>query len=275
MFKSNYSITLVAMIIFVLCDIVLNKRYLSILLLFLLFVSYFASSMIPNYFVESVTGLQLGQGIPMTAYIEMGLQDSESGPGWFNGYNWNVYQNNGGDTQLASQQVASDLSNTLSNYITNPDQLIDFMYRKTTTEWCNPDFQCFWINRNVNFIQDDTWNQYLNILQSIILLGTLAYIFFTGRHMKLHRLLLPTIFIGGFIFHLFWEAKGQYTITYFVLLIPYCVKGLIDMTNEINDNMLRISVKKGFGDKLKLFFEMNSVRYIGILIVIIFLVQLT
>ena len=52
--------------------------------------------------------------------------------------------------------------------------------------------------------------------------------------MKLHRLLLPTIFIGGFLFHLFWEAKSQYTITYFVLLIPYCAKGLMDMTN-VND----------------------------------------
>ena len=51
--------------------------------------------------------------------------------------------------------------------------------------------------------------------------------------MKLHRLLLPTIFIGGFLFHLFWEAKSQYTITYFVLLIPYCAKGLMDMTNEM------------------------------------------
>lgn len=43
--------------------------------------------------------------------------------------------------------------------------------------------------------------------------------------MPLHRLLLPMIFIGGFIFHLFWEAKGQYTITYFVLLIPLLCKG--------------------------------------------------
>ena len=52
--------------------------------------------------------------------------------------------------------------------------------------------------------------------------------------MPLHRLLLPMIFIGGFIFHLFWEAKGQYTITYFVLLIPYCVKGVMDMTEKFD-----------------------------------------
>ena len=66
-----------------------------------------------------------------------------------------------------------------------------------------------------------------------------------GRQMPLHRLLLPMIFIGGFIFHLFWEAKGQYTITYFVLLIPYCVKGLMDMTDEIADGILNLERHQG------------------------------
>ena len=130
------------------------------------------------------------------------------------------------------------------------------------------------INRNVNFIQNDILNKYLNIFESVVYLGTLAYIFFTGRHTKLHRLLLPTIFIGGFIFHLFWEAKGQYTITYFVLLIPYCVRGLIDMTNEINDNMLRVRVKKGTVNKIKLIFNMNTVKYIIIVFVTISFITL-
>lgn len=39
-------------------------------------------------------------------------------------------------------------------------------------------------------------------------------------------LALALIFIGGFVFHIFWEGKGQYTIPYFVLLFPYAVMGL-------------------------------------------------
>lgn len=38
-------------------------------------------------------------------------------------------------------------------------------------------------------------------------------------------LIFPLIFIGGFIFHLFWEAKGQYTISYFLLLFPVAIAG--------------------------------------------------
>ena len=38
---------------------------------------------------------------------------------------------------------------------------------------------------------------------------------------------LPLLtFIGGFVFHFFWEAKCQYTLPYFVLLIPYSVLGM-------------------------------------------------
>ena len=274
MFKSNYSITFVAMLIFVLCDIFLNKRRSSIILIIILVIGYLGSSIIPSYFVKKETGIELDAGIPMIAYVEMGLQYSESGPGWFNGYNWNVYQSNGGDVEKTTNQIKTDLGNTLGYYLENINEFINFLYNKTISQWCNADFQCFWINRNVNFIQNDILNKYLNIFESVVYLGTLAYIFFTGRHTKLHRLLLPTIFIGGFIFHLFWEAKGQYTITYFVLLIPYCVRGLIDMTNEINDNMLRVRVKKGTVNKIKLIFNMNTVKYIIIVFVTISFITL-
>lgn len=91
--------------------------------------------------------------------------------------------------------------------------------------------------------------------------------------MKLHRLLLPTIFIGGFLFHLFWEAKGQYTITYFILLIPYCARGLMDMTNEINDGVLRIQVAKGYEKKLQILWEMDSFKYILLLILSVIIIN--
>ena len=33
------------------------------------------------------------------------------------------------------------------------------------------------------------------------------------------------ILVGGFLFHLVWEAKGQYTLPYMVLVIPLAVEG--------------------------------------------------
>ena len=40
------------------------------------------------------------------------------------------------------------------------------------------------------------------------------------------RLIPAVIFIGGFLFHLFWEAKSQYTAFYVLLLIPDAVRGI-------------------------------------------------
>ena len=39
------------------------------------------------------------------------------------------------------------------------------------------------------------------------------------------ELLYITALIGGFLFHTFWEAKCQYTLPYFILLIPLAVIG--------------------------------------------------
>ena len=36
------------------------------------------------------------------------------------------------------------------------------------------------------------------------------------------------VFLGGYLFHLFWESSASYTIPYFVLLIPYAVCGLAE-----------------------------------------------
>lgn len=263
MFKSNYMIVFVAMVIFILFDIILNKKYTSIILLILFVPAYFASSMIPNTIIKNITGIELGKGIPMIAYVEMGLQDSDVAPGWYNGYNWSVYENNNGDYDVANSQAKSDLGNTLSYYITHPGEFINFLYRKTVSQWCNPDFQGTWVTRHSSFyIQSELWYQIYDVYETVILLGTLAYIYFTGRHMKLHRLLLPTIFIGGFLFHLFWEAKSQYTITYFVLLIPYCAKGLMDMTNEMIDSFRNIRIVRSIPKKIGMIIKMDTVRFI-------------
>ena len=40
-----------------------------------------------------------------------------------------------------------------------------------------------------------------------------------------YKLIFVITFIGGFLFHLVWEAKGQYTIIYAYLMIPYMLRG--------------------------------------------------
>ena len=87
------------------------------------------------------------------------------------------------------------------------------------------------------WIQDGrTGNQRIveifNIVQSIVLLGTVLYILL-NKSIDYKQLVFAVIFIGGFLFHIVWEAKCQYTVVYFVLLIPYCIQGLQLVVQEI------------------------------------------
>ena len=47
------------------------------------------------------------------------------------------------------------------------------------------------------------------------------YLILQIRHRKpcLETLLLPLYFVGGFVFQLFWEAKGRYCFPYYVCLL--------------------------------------------------------
>lgn len=65
----------------------------------------------------------------------------------------------------------------------------------------------------------------MNVVQTLVLFGTVMYFILNYKKIKIKELIFAIIFIGGFIFHLLWEAKCQYTITYFILLIPYTVLG--------------------------------------------------
>ena len=40
------------------------------------------------------------------------------------------------------------------------------------------------------------------------------------KNLSLDIIFLITIFIGGFAFHILWEAKSRYIIPYIVVLIP-------------------------------------------------------
>lgn len=76
--------------------------------------------------------------------------------------------------------------------------------------------------------------QLCNAVQTLVYGGALLFAVFRFRRVKFQGLFFAVIFIGGFLFHLFWEAKGQYTVSYFTLLIPYAVLGMQDWIHWVS-----------------------------------------
>lgn len=209
-----------------------------------------------NLYYEIKTDTTLEESIPKVAWIAMGLQDSNRGPGWYNGYPRIVYSQSRANTQLAAEKSIDSIKDSIQKFIKNPRYAISFFGKKTISQWNNPSFQCFWIqdkieNENVGSylineasplrkIQESFMDGYEFLVYSMALIC----VWIKRKDDDLSFIQLELIFVGGFIFHIIWEAKGQYTLQYFILLIPYAAYGMERVIKRMNLLLTRIKIRK-------------------------------
>ncbi len=246
--KANYLVTLLAMLGLLIYEAIFKRKYKSFLLVIGLIAFYVVGNKLVVFSMEKITNRELSTGVPKLAWIEMGLQEGGFASGWYNGYNKNIYLKNDCDKEKTGQAVKEDFKNTINEYSKDLNSFGNYITEKIVSQWVNPTFQCFWINQNRKTnIDIPKWAQdiikeegsykylveYMDIMQTIILFGTLFYITNDFKKIDFKKLIFAIIFIGGFLFHILWEAKCQYTITYFILLIPYSVIGYSEIIERV------------------------------------------
>ncbi len=240
-FKSNYSIVAVALVLLCLALALARRRWQPLALAAALAASCLAGSQLVTAAVEGITGQKVEEGIPKLAWVEMGLREGTRGPGWFNFYIWNVMEEAGDDSQKAAELVREDLADTLREMKEHPAEAADFFARKIASLWSEPTFQSVWIQEvkgsalphpefvNSLLHREGVWNRLYvaacNLFQTFVYFFSLAWLAWRWRRNSLCQLLPAIIFLGGFLFHLVWEAKGQYSVFYFFLLVPYALQG--------------------------------------------------
>lgn len=239
--KSNYLIFMIGMIIVAGIIMVKEKRVRYIAIPILLIVCYVGSFYVVKGVSEQISGYSLDQECSSWSWIAMGFQDGKRAPGWYNSYNMNSYKESNHQTDIQAEKSKEQIRESFSAFIEDKTWAKEFFTQKTASQWNNPTFQAFWniqIRSSMITQSELVWNAtealgthravvYLNLLQFVILTSALvSCVFRRDCEEQEVRLLLPMIFIGGFIFQLFWEAKCQYTFPYFILLIPYAVEGM-------------------------------------------------
>lgn len=235
-FKSNYMIFLIgnivfASIIFVKCWKQKKKAFYGLIIPFLVVV-LISNKFIVDGVTYGLTGNHLDKGISNYAYIAMGIQENEDMyDGWWNFYNERTYIDAGYDTDKQNEVIFEYLTARLQEFRSNKAMALDFFTRKNASQWNNPDFQSIWLltskSRDGLYVPEWCINALLfllNYLQFIILSGVVLYFFLCSKKPDILTA-FAVIFIGGFAFHTFWEAKAQYTIVYFVTIIPMAVLG--------------------------------------------------
>lgn len=244
LFKSNYLITTIAMLIILITEMIFRKKLKYIIPIFLILVCYILGGTITKTWIKQISRRELDKGTPMMSYVAMGMQEGHMAEGWYNGYTQKIYKKGKYNQEKTSEIIKNDIKTSVEKFKNDPKYATNFYKNKISSQWNNPTFQSFWIHKNrksclkVNKISKKVVRRvlgsgkvnkillvYMNIVQTLILFGTLMYSIINFKNIRMKNLFFAIIFIGGFLFHIIWEAKAQYTITYFILLIPYAVMG--------------------------------------------------
>lgn len=259
LFKMNYLIFAIAICIFLLLDFISTLHWKSIVAAVLvLVVSVFA--MLPVYSLyQRRSGVKLTDGVPMLGNIAMGLQDSDMGPGWYSRLNENLYVENDYESGLANAAAKREIKQAVLGYLKNPLDALRFFYQKTVSQWNEPTFGSLWVSHDAN--QHDprlspfatslyeglpnVWLQeYMNFYHFVVMIGSALCFVLLKKRMDRSRLLLAMVVLGGFLFHMFWEAKSQYVWPYFVLLVPYAAAGISTLLRRVQKVRIKIKAKQ-------------------------------
>ena len=213
---------------------------------------------VPVAIVEGMAGTSLGPGVPKAAWVVMGLNDdSPSGPGWFDGY---VYGYS--DAALATEgayvesagRASSALGTRVGELSADPARAARILGFKVLSQWTEPTFQALWqtysggeplpgeaeggLSDGIDYGSTLEvglllgWPRrlivlFLDAFQTLVYAGAALGVAGLMRRRAPVWALAPCVaFLGGFLFHLVWEAKSCYALSYFVLLLPLAAVGI-------------------------------------------------
>ena len=242
-FKSNFLILFVAIMLLVLYDIIMKRRIASVITLIYGIVFYLLIGLTVTFITQAITGAKIEDSIPSSAWVAMGMQEGNKAPGWWNGYNRSVAVDNDFDYEKTQEAVKQEINSRLDAFSKDKMYALEFFSKKISSQWNEGTFEAFYID-NIDrgrpvtgwsalikslMLDGRTLNKMVvnvsNFFLSLLWLGVLFYMILDRKNMDAYKLIFGIIFIGGFLFHLFWEAKGQYTVVYAYVLIPYMLRG--------------------------------------------------
>lgn len=191
---------------------------------------------------ELRAGNTLSTGVPAISYIAMGMQESTRGNGWYNGFNFYTYETCNLDSAVTAQKSKAAIRASLKAFGADPGYALDFYAGKFLSQWTDGSYFCRQATQNhadgrariVEMVYEGklspAFNHFCNIYQLLVYGGALLCLVGMRRRGGDRPSLLPYVglvaVLGGFLFHMVWEANSRYILPYFLLLLPYAARGL-------------------------------------------------
>ena len=243
--KNNYSIFLVAMVILTLYKGVKDKSGKKVFGAFFLILLTGAFSAGLTSFYEYRSGMEIGNGMPKSLWIAMGMQEGERAEGWYNEFNFNTFTETDCDEKESDAIAKESIRESLERFRKEPQYAMKFYFKKTMSQWAEPTCEALWVNqfhsgdfsKIVQSIYDGklyiVLHEYMNLFQTFVYSLVFFYLWNRRKTGTMEALFFPLVILGGFLFHTLWEAKSQYIFPYFVCMLPVAAMGLSEAAQSI------------------------------------------
>lgn len=252
-FRQNSLIVLIGFIVVIVVKILQQFNWGKLVMIVAIPAGIIAGNFVINsiykdYYVEDASA------IPTMMYITMGTNWEEENPGWFSGYNYDVFFENDCNAEICTQVAIEDLRTFIMYCIENPRYALEFYEQKFIAQWNDPMYHCLIMNCNVvqeqNAIVKDFYfgemrlftEEFMNIYQ-LLVYGAILYWLLSSFRKKQNieeHILMVGIF-GGFLFSLIWEAKTRYIFPYFIMMLPYAAIGIEQIVRGMYIRIKRLS----------------------------------
>lgn len=233
--RNNYIILFLAIVIYL---IFINYKHYK-KMAFIFTITFFMLSKLFTYSINSMTenktGNKFTNGAPKQLWIAMGT-DPENwnlGPGWYNGYVRDVISSVNYDYDKAKIIGNQKIKQNIKHFIFNPVDAVNYFTIKIASTWLEPSFQSFWTgpqksykqiteNKIISSIynQGNLYKLNFNFMKANLVLSYAAIAFYLWKYRNKEFTIFILYFLGGFIFHIFWETKAQYVYPYIYLILP-------------------------------------------------------
>lgn len=192
---------------------------------------------------ELRAGVTLAPDTGMLLRLAMGMQDSMIAAGWYNGV-IEEYWPLSVTPEMEKAAALEMLAARLREFAADPAGAWAFFKEKCLTQWAEPSYDILWYGAvcgksgRFNGLAHAIFRDgspvrallagYMNIFQQaayvLALIGTCGMI--REKRIEAVQLMLPVTVLGGFLYHMLFEAKSQYIFVYAVYLMPLAGYGL-------------------------------------------------
>lgn len=212
----------------------------SVLCLVLTVVCVLTVSKLPQSVYEKRSGYDFGEGIPMLSWLAMGMSEGHAAPGWYKEeHTVEAFRNSGNDPVATCEHAKTVIMERASYFASHPREALRFFSEKLRSQWNEPSYDSIWLNQVFLTYSEKGWLytvvcdkgaeltlSFMNQHQQLVFLGVFVALLAMLKKPDILSCILPLIILGGLMYHLLFEAKSQYALPYFIMMLPLSAGGL-------------------------------------------------